>query len=77
MVRAPTSWPPRHAPAIRSPLFEPLLRSFRAHAAMGYQRGVRVVPPALGAEAGLLAAGALVLADYWNVPEPERDEDTG
>jgi len=58
-------------------LFEPLLRSFHAHAAMGYQRGVRVVPAALGADAGLVGAGALVLADYWNVPEPERDEDTG
>jgi len=58
-------------------LFEPLLRSFHAHAAMGYQRGVRVVPAALGAEAGLVGAAALVLADYWNVPDPAPGEGTG
>ena len=49
-------------------LFDPLEKSFRHHVAMNFARRVRVVPAALGQEAGLLGASALVLASdrYWN-----------
>jgi glucokinase len=49
-------------------LFEPLEEAFRRHAAMDYARGVRVVPAALGQEAGLIGAAALVVAGdrYWS-----------
>ncbi|MFN2626056.1 MAG: ROK family protein, partial [Mycobacteriales bacterium] len=49
-------------------LLEPLEESFRAHARMDYARDVRVVPAALGQEAGLVGAAALLLAGdrYWS-----------
>lgn len=49
-------------------LFDPLDESFRRYAGMDYTRRARIVPAALGQEAGLLGAGALVLAGdrYWN-----------
>ncbi|MQA84705.1 MAG: ROK family protein [Streptosporangiales bacterium] len=49
-------------------LFDPLEETFRRHVGMRFARRVRVVPAALGQEAGLLGAGALVLAGdrYWN-----------
>lgn len=49
-------------------LFDPLEESFRHHVGMRFARRVRVVPAALGQEAGLLGAGALVLAGdrYWS-----------
>jgi glucokinase len=49
-------------------LFDPLEEAFRQHARMDFARGVRVVPAALGQEAGLVGAAALVLAAdrYWS-----------
>lgn len=49
-------------------LFDPLEKAFRHHAGMDFARRVRVVPAALGQEAGLLGAAAVVLAGerYWN-----------
>jgi glucokinase len=49
-------------------LFDPLEESFRRHARMEWVRAVRVVPAALGQEAGLVGAAALVLSGsrYWN-----------
>lgn len=50
-------------------LFDPIEESFRRHARMRYARDVRVVPAALGQEAGLVGAAALVLAGdnrYWS-----------
>jgi glucokinase len=49
-------------------LFEPAEAALRRHAAMGFARGVRVVPAALGQVAGLVGAAALVLAAqrYWS-----------
>ena len=49
-------------------LFDPLEETFRRHARMEYAREVRVVPVALGQEAGLVGAAALVIAGdrYWN-----------
>jgi len=49
-------------------LFDPLADAFHRHARMAYARGVRVVPAALGQEAGLVGAAALVLAGrrYWS-----------
>jgi glucokinase len=49
-------------------LFEPLEEAFRRHARMRWARQVRVVPAALGQEAGLVGAAALVLSGsrYWN-----------
>lgn len=49
-------------------LFDPLEEAFREHARMTFARGVRVVPAALGQEAGLVGAAALVAAGtdrYW------------
>jgi glucokinase len=49
-------------------LFDPLERAFHRHARMDFARHVRVVPAALGQEAGLFGAAALVLDDtgrYW------------
>ncbi|HLZ37515.1 MAG TPA: ROK family protein [Mycobacteriales bacterium] len=43
-------------------LFDPLEETFRRHARMDFARGVRVVPAALGQEAGLVGAAALLLA---------------
>jgi len=50
-------------------LFDPLDEAFRLHARMHYARSVRVVPAALGQEAGLVGAAALVLTEdgrYWS-----------
>ena len=49
-------------------LFDPLEDAFRAHARMEFAREVRVVPAALGQEAGLVGAAALVIAGdrYWS-----------
>lgn len=50
-------------------LFDPIEVAFRRHARMQYARDVRVVPAALGQEAGLVGAAALVLAAddrYWS-----------
>ncbi len=51
-------------------LFEPLEESLRRHARLSYARGVQVVPAALGQDAGLVGAAALVLAGdaYWHAP---------
>jgi glucokinase len=49
-------------------LLGPLEDAFRRHARMDWARKVRVVPAALGQEAGLVGAAALVLSGsrYWN-----------
>jgi glucokinase len=49
-------------------LFGPLDDAFRRHARMEFARGVRVVPAALGQDAGLIGAAALVHAGdrYWS-----------
>ncbi|WP_283135466.1 ROK family protein [Rhizohabitans arisaemae] len=49
-------------------LFDPLEEAFRAHARMDFAREVRVVPAALGQDAGMVGAAALVLAGerYWS-----------
>ncbi|GAB1821219.1 ROK family protein [Herbidospora sp. RD11066] len=49
-------------------LFEPLEETLRAHARMGFSSRVRVVPAALGQEAGLIGAAALILGGdrYWS-----------
>ncbi|HEV2891599.1 MAG TPA: ROK family protein [Frankiaceae bacterium] len=49
-------------------LFDPLEEAFRRHARMEWARKVRVVPAALGQEAGLVGAAALVQSGsrYWN-----------
>ncbi|WP_312888426.1 ROK family protein [Nonomuraea rhodomycinica] len=53
------------------PLFGPLEEALRAHARMGFARRVRVTPAALGQDAGLVGAAALVLAGdrYWSSPQ--------
>lgn len=52
-------------------LFEPLEVAFRRHAGMAWMRGLRVVPAALGQEAGLVGAAAFVHAGdrYWSPDE--------
>jgi len=45
-----------------APLFGPLEEALREHARMDFARRVRVVPAALGQEAGLVGAAALILA---------------
>lgn len=50
-------------------IFDPLEEAFRRHARMDFARDVRVVPVALGQEAGLVGAAALVLTGnerYWS-----------
>jgi glucokinase len=49
-------------------LFEPLEESLRRHLTLSFARGVQVVPAALGQDAGLVGAAALVLAGeaYWH-----------
>ena len=49
-------------------LFEPLEESLRRHLTLSFARGVHVVPAALGQDAGLVGAAALVLAgsSYWH-----------
>nr|WP_245966406.1 ROK family protein [Sphaerisporangium album] len=51
-------------------LFEPLERTLHAHVRMEFAARVRVVPAALGQDAGLIGAAALVLAEdhYWTGP---------
>ncbi len=48
-------------------LFDPLEESLRVHARLGFARNVTVVPAALGQNAGLVGAAALILAAdrYW------------
>jgi glucokinase len=48
-------------------LFDPLEESLRAHARLGFARNVTVVPAALGQNAGLVGAAALIFAAdrYW------------
>ncbi|GAA0407725.1 glucokinase [Acrocarpospora corrugata] len=48
-------------------IFDPLEETLRAHARMDFARRVRVVPAALGQDAGLIGAAAFILqADrYW------------
>ncbi|MDQ3504003.1 MAG: ROK family protein [Actinomycetota bacterium] len=50
------------------PFWRPLQTSFARHARLGFLAGVTVVPAALGGEAGLVGAAALVLAGdrYWS-----------
>jgi glucokinase len=50
------------------PLWDPLLAAFAEHARLPFLAGVRVVPSALGADAGLIGAASLVLAGdrYWS-----------
>ncbi|MGN9840758.1 ROK family protein [Nonomuraea sp. H19] len=49
------------------PLFGPLDEALREHARMEFARRVKVMPAALGQEAGLVGAAALILAEesYW------------
>jgi glucokinase len=49
-------------------LFEPLAAAYAEHARLDFLQGVRVVPAALGQDAGLIGAAALVLAGdrYWS-----------
>ncbi|MFC4058419.1 ROK family protein [Planomonospora corallina] len=49
-------------------LFEPLEEALRAHVRLEFARRVRVVPAALGQDAGLVGAAALILAAdrYWS-----------
>ena len=44
-------------------LFDPIRHALRVHAGLSYLNGLRVVPAALGAQAGLVGAAALVLPD--------------
>ena len=50
------------------PFWEPLQAAFARHARLGFLGETRVVPAALGADAGLVGAAALVLAGdrYWS-----------
>ncbi|MBF8192326.1 ROK family protein, partial [Nonomuraea sp. K274] len=54
------------------PLFGPLEKALREHARMGFARSVKVIPAALGQEAGLVGAAALLLAgdSYRTTPTP-------
>lgn len=49
-------------------LFEPAEDAFRAHAGMEYMQKARIVPAALGQQAGLIGAAGLVLGEhtYWH-----------
>jgi glucokinase len=49
-------------------LFEPLAAAYAEHARLDFVQEVRVVPAALGQDAGLIGAAALVLAGdrYWS-----------
>lgn len=48
-------------------LFEPIHAAYNRHARLDFVRDVRIVPTALGQDAGLIGAAALVLAGdrYW------------
>ena len=50
------------------PLWDPLLAAVREHAVLPFLADLRVVPPGLGGDAGLVGAAALVLAGdrYWS-----------
>jgi glucokinase len=50
------------------PLFGPLEEALREHARMEFARRLKVMPAALGQEAGLIGAAALILAgeNYWS-----------
>ncbi len=50
------------------PFWEPLQKAFALHARLGFLGDTRVVPAALGNDAGLVGAAALVLAGerYWS-----------
>jgi glucokinase len=52
-------------------LFDPLEQAFREHARMEFAREVRVVPAALGQDAGLVGAAAFLLTGdrYWHADE--------
>ena len=47
--------------AAGAPLWEPMQEAVARHSRLSFVRGLRVVPAALGAEAGLVGAAALVL----------------
>jgi glucokinase len=49
-------------------VFDPLEETLRRYARLGFTRDVRVVPPALGQDAGLIGAAALIFAAdrYWS-----------
>ncbi|MEO3814052.1 ROK family protein [Sphaerisporangium sp. B11E5] len=51
-------------------LFTPLEEALRTHARMPFSRRLRVLPAALGQQAGLVGAAALILAPdrYWTAP---------
>lgn len=53
---------------VGEPLWGPLREAFAAQARLPYMPGIRVVPSALGGDAGLIGAAALVLAGerYWS-----------
>ena len=55
-------------------LFDPLQEALAAHAKLDFARHVRVVPAALGQNAGLVGAAALVVASdrYWSGDLAER-----
>jgi glucokinase len=50
-------------------LFDPLQEALKVHARLDFTRRVRVVPTALGQNAGLVGAAALISAGerYWRV----------
>ena len=50
------------------PLWDPMLAAVREHAVLPFLTELRVVPPGLGGDAGLVGAAALVLAGdrYWS-----------
>ncbi|MEV0148541.1 MULTISPECIES: ROK family protein [unclassified Nonomuraea] len=56
---------------VGEPLFGALEEALREHARMGFARRVRVTPAALGQDAGLVGAAALILAGdrYWTNPQ--------
>lgn len=49
-------------------LFDPAEEAFRTHAGMEYMQKVRIVPAALGQQAGLVGAAGLILGEdtYWH-----------
>ncbi len=55
-------------------LFDPIHESLRRHVGLSYAREVTVVPAALGQDAGVMGAAALVLAGdrYWPAGERTR-----
>jgi glucokinase len=49
-------------------LFDPLYLAYAEHARLDFTRELQIVPAALGQDAGLIGAAALVLAGdrYWH-----------